>query len=150
MHLEVWTKGLATLAVDWSIGAGDSKSVYDRVLVDAPCSGVGTVRRRPELLLRRQEEDLAGLSLLQQRIVLRASERVAPGGRLVYAVCSVLREEAEEVVQGVLREAPSLELAPFDSPAAKELEGSGEPTLRLLPHMHGTDGYFLASFRKKE
>jgi 16S rRNA (cytosine967-C5)-methyltransferase len=140
----------SALAVDWSVGAGDCKALYDRVLVDAPCSGTGTVRRRPELLSRRKSDDFESLSLLQRKILLRVSERVAPGGRLVYAVCSVLREEAEAVVEGALAEAPSLELAPFDSALAAKLAGANECTLRLLPYVHGTDGYFLASFRKKE
>jgi 16S rRNA (cytosine967-C5)-methyltransferase len=138
------------LAVDWSVGAGPCKEMYDRALVDAPCSGTGTVRRRPELLFRRQAEDLVALAALQETIVLRVSERLAVGGRLVYAVCSVLREEAEAVVERVLAKAPSLELAPFDSPVAERLAAGGASTLRLLPHVHGTDGYFLASFKKKE
>lgn len=152
LALELGRLGLApraTFPIDWVVGAGDCVASYDRVLVDAPCSGVGTARRRPELLMRRAHEDLAGLASLQERILLSASERVVPGGRLVYAVCSVLREESEEVVRNVLDAAPSLELAPFDGDPAREL-AQGEPTLRLLPHVHATDGYFLASFRKKE
>jgi 16S rRNA (cytosine967-C5)-methyltransferase len=138
----------ATFAVDWAVGAGDCDGLYDRVLVDAPCSGIGTARRRPELVMRRVHEDLAKLASLQKSILLGVSERVRPGGRLVYAVCSVLREEAEEVVDAVLAAAPSLELAPFDGGPARAL-AKDEPTLRLLPHVHATDGYFLASFRKK-
>jgi len=150
---ELGRVGLAprqTLAVDWSVGSGECQGFYDRALVDAPCSGTGTVRRRPELLLRRQGEDLAALAALQEAIVLRVSEHMAPGGRLFYAVCSVLREEAEAVVESVLGKDASLETAPFDSPVAESLAGKGESRLRLLPHVHGTDGYFLASFRKKE
>ena len=138
-----------TFAVDWSVGAGGCRELYDRVLVDAPCSGTGTVRRRPDLLLRRQAADLDTLASLQRAIVLQASERVRAGGRLVYAVCSVLREEAEAVVESVLLAAPSLDLTPFDSDLAVKLAGPETPTLRLLPYVHGTDGYFLASFRKK-
>ena len=139
----------ATFAVDWSVGAGECDAFYDRVLVDAPCSGIGTARRRPELVMRRAHEDLAKLASLQTAILLGASERVAPGGRLVYAVCSVLREEAEDVVSRVLAAAPRLALAPFDGAPARAL-AKDEATLRLLPHVHATDGYFLASFRKKE
>jgi 16S rRNA (cytosine967-C5)-methyltransferase len=146
----------ASFAVDWSVGSGACGDLYDRVLVDAPCSGTGTIRRRPELLLRRQPEDLEALSSLQRAIVARVAERVRAGGRLVYAVCSVLPEEAEAVVESVLLAVPSLELAPFDGQSAGKLagegqgEGAGTTTLRLLPQVHGTDGYFLASFRKKE
>lgn len=154
--LDVLTKELsrlghapnATFAVDWSLGSGDCTGLYDRVLVDAPCSGVGTLRRRPELQTRRTAEDLAGLQALQRTIATRAAEHVRPGGRLVYAVCSVLREEAEEVVLGVLSGCPTLEACPFDAPDAAAL-ADGQSSFRLLPHVHGTDGYFLASLRKK-
>ncbi len=139
----------SAFAVDWSVGAGDCDASYERILVDAPCSGIGTSRRRPEILLRREPEDMANLASLQQKILLRAAERLVPGGRLVYAVCSVLREESEEVVAGVLSAMPGLELAPFDGGPARAL-AKDEPTLRLLPHVHATDGYFLASFRKRE
>jgi 16S rRNA (cytosine967-C5)-methyltransferase len=152
LTLELARLGLApreTFPVDWSVGAGDDVATYDRVLVDAPCSGTGTVRRRPELLTRREPESLARLAALQRAILTRVAERVRPGGRLVYAVCSVLREEAEDVVEAVRAAVPSLESVPFDAPPASELAGDGA-SLRLLPHVHGTDGYFLASLRKKE
>jgi 16S rRNA (cytosine967-C5)-methyltransferase len=139
-----------TYAVDWAVGAGDCATSYDRVLVDAPCSGTGTIRRRPELLTRRQPENLVGLADLQRAIVVRVAERVRPGGRLLYAVCSVLREETEEVVASVLASVPALEPVPFDAAPAAKLAGPDGRTLRLLPHVHGTDGYFLASLRKKE
>jgi 16S rRNA (cytosine967-C5)-methyltransferase len=134
----------ACYAVDWSVGSGDVPRDYDRVLVDAPCSGVGTLRRRPDLQARREEGDLASLPALQRAILARAADHVRPGGRLVYAVCSVLREEAEEVIASLLAARPDLTLAPFDSPAARAKAGDA-PTLRLLPHVDGTDGYFVAS-----
>jgi 16S rRNA (cytosine967-C5)-methyltransferase len=153
LEAELGRLGLAprgAFAVDWSVGAGSCVDLYDRVLVDAPCSGTGTLRRRPELLLRRQAADLVALASLQRTILLRVSERIRPGGRLVYAVCSVLREEAESVVESVLGAVPSLYASPFDSDLAIAIAGKESTTLRLLPHEHGTDGYFLASFRKKE
>jgi len=132
--------------VDWSVGSGDVAGDYDRVLVDAPCTGVGTLRRRPDLATRRDPADLSELSAKQAAIAARAAEHVRPGGgRLVYAVCSVLREEAEDVVTHLLARAPKLRPAPFDSPAVRALAGEAS-TLRLLPHVHGTDGYFVASF----
>ena len=135
----------ATFAVDWTAGSGDVTALYDRVLVDAPCSGTGTLRRRPDLALRRASEDLAALAAMQIAIVARAAEHVRPGGRLVFAVCSVLREEAEDVVAALAERAPNLKLAPFDAPELRAITGDA-PTLRLLPQVHGTDGYFLASF----
>lgn len=117
-----------TFAVDWSLGVGDAKlGSYDRALIDAPCSGTGTLRRRPELLLKRAGSDLEELARLQRAILERVTTLVRPGGRVVYAVCSVLREEGEDVIAT----APGLELL---------------STRRLLPHVDGTDGYFIATF----
>ncbi len=124
----------ATFAVDWTIGSGDIptnvEDSYNAILVDAPCSGIGTLRRRPELLLRAREP-LAERTKTQRAITLAAAKHLAPGGRLVYAVCSVLREEAEDV--------------------ASALEETLETTSseRLLPYIQGTDGYFVATFRKR-
>jgi 16S rRNA (cytosine967-C5)-methyltransferase len=125
-----------TFAVDWSIGAGGIPlGAYDRVLVDAPCSGTGTLRRRPDLFARKSPEALAELTALQLAILSRASDCVRPGGTLLYAVCSVLVEEGEAVVDGFLA-------------AHGEVTPAGPP-LRLLPHVHGTDGYFLATLKKR-
>ena len=140
----------AGYAVDWSVGSGDVPTGYDRILIDAPCSGIGTLRRRPDLQIRRTAEDLASLAALQRAIALRAAAHLRPGGRLVFAVCSVLREEGEDVVQSLLGSSPELEPAPFDAPAVRA--ALAEPdlaTLRLLPQIHGTDGYFLASFVRR-
>ncbi len=134
-----------TFVVDWTAGSGDVEGTYDRVLVDAPCSGVGTLRRRPDLALRRTEADLGALAEMQIAIVVNAAKQVRPGGRLVFAVCSVLREEAEDVVAALAVRAPTLRPAPFDAPELRALAGDAT-TLRLLPNVHGTDGYFLASF----
>lgn len=138
-----------TYAVDWTAGTADVPADYDRVLVDAPCSGTGTLRRRPEIGLHREACDLARLSELQVTIARRAATRVKDGGTLVLAVCSVLREEAEDVLQKLAEEAdgPRFEPLPFEAEVLRSLAGEGASTFRLLPHVHGTDGYFVASFR---
>jgi 16S rRNA (cytosine967-C5)-methyltransferase len=135
-------------AVDWSAGSGDVPRDFDRVLVDAPCSGTGTLGRRPDLQTRRSAENLATLSALQRTILQRASEHVRPGGRLVYAVCSVLREEAEDVTAAFLAARPDFVPTAFDSPEARAI--SEAQAFRLLPHVHGTDGYYIASFSRPE
>ncbi|MDB4934185.1 MAG: Ribosomal small subunit methyltransferase [Labilithrix sp.] len=137
----------ATYAVDWAAGTGGVTGPYDRILVDAPCSGTGTIRRRPELLLRRKAEDLPELAELQRKILARVASLVKPGGRVVYAVCSVLREEAEDVIASAAD--VGLEAAPFDAPIAARIAGEGASSFRLLPHRHTTDGYFVASFLKR-
>jgi 16S rRNA (cytosine967-C5)-methyltransferase len=146
-----------TFVVDWSI-ENQTKTMpprdYDRVLVDAPCSGTGTLRRRPEIALHRSADDVTRLSELQVTLVRHAALHVKPGGKLVYAVCSVLREEAEGVVEKLvgqpLGHGMTLSPNPFDSESLPVLVPEGVTAMRLLPHVHGTDGYFLASFEVKQ
>lgn len=145
---ELASQGLGVrevFAVDWSVGSGDVAGPYDAILVDAPCTGIGTLRRRPDLWARRTLDGLTELAALQSTLLARTATLLAPGGRLVYSVCSVLREEAEDVVEGVLAAQPELELTPF----AGGVFGPELTTLRLLPHVHGTDGYFVASLRRR-
>lgn len=130
-----------TFAVDWTAGAGNVERRYDRVLVDAPCSGTGTLRRRPEICGRLAASDIARLAALQARIAMGTATRVRPGGRLVYAVCSVLTAECEGVVEALTK--AGLEPTPFDADLPLL---AGKTAVRLLPHEHGTDGYFIASF----
>jgi 16S rRNA (cytosine967-C5)-methyltransferase len=139
----------STYAIDWTRGVGDVPADYDRVLVDAPCSGSGTLRRRPEIANRLAAHDVARLAALQLEITRNAATRVRPGGRLIYAVCSVLRDECEGVVQALLKADPQLQPAPFDNTALAGIVSS-ESSFRLLPHIHGTDGYFVASFVRRE
>jgi 16S rRNA (cytosine967-C5)-methyltransferase len=136
-----------TAAVDWAVGSGPVPDGFDRVLVDAPCTGVGTLRRRPEIAERLTPGDALRLSEVQATILRRAAERARPDGRVVYAVCSVLGEECERVVERV---ADVLQPIAFDAPEVAAL-GLGERTaFRLLPIAHGTDGYFAASFVRRK
>lgn len=137
-----------TFAVDWTVGSGDVIGMYDRVLVDAPCSGVGTIRRRPEIGLRRVSPDLRSMARGQIAIASAAAAHVRPGGVLVYVVCSVLREEGEEVLEALLRARPEFGMSPFEEPEIRALFGE-TPFFRLLPQVHGTDGYFVARLRRR-
>jgi 16S rRNA (cytosine967-C5)-methyltransferase len=101
---------LRTACVDWTVGPGAAREPFDRVLVDAPCTGLGTLRRRPEILLRSKPGDAARMGETQRSILKNAAERVRPGGTLLYAVCSPLSAEGEEVVR-------SAELAGFEQRA---------------------------------
>jgi 16S rRNA (cytosine967-C5)-methyltransferase len=139
----------STFAVDWTRGTGEVTGPYDRILVDAPCSGTGTLRRRPELALRRATGDVPELAATQRAILARVAPLLRPGGRLVYAVCSVLREEAEDVLESPEVRESGLEPAPFDAPVALAVAGAAA-SFRLLPHVHGTDGYFVASLTKRK
>ncbi len=118
----------------------------DRVLVDAPCTGTGTLRRNPDIKWR--SHNLTQLVLEQKRILAAAATLVRPGGRLVYATCSLLQEENEEVVADFL--ANHAEFAPLTPEALAArlglpLEISDTlPAMRLYPHRHGTDGFYAA------
>lgn len=118
----------------------------DVVLVDAPCSGTGTLRRSPELRLR--TFDYAALAGLQQQILSEASRCVRTGGRLIYATCSLLQEENEAVVDAFLQAHPKFvaEAGPADFPAGL-LSAQGQ--LRLWPHRHGSDGFFAACLQHR-
>lgn len=124
------------------------KGRFDRILVDAPCTGVGTLGRRPEILRRLGPEDPARLGDLQFRIVCSAAEALRPGGTLLFATCSVLSAEGPDVVTRVL-EATKLRLFSAETPVDAVLfpEGTGRASsFRLGPDSHGTDGYFAARF----
>ena len=117
----------------------------DRVLVDAPCTGFGTLRRNPDLKWRQPESALAELAAKQRAILAAAATLVKPGGRLVYATCSVLPDENEAVVDAFLAAHPAF----ARGDAAAELARAGialdtGPALQLFPHRHGCDGFYAA------
>lgn len=126
------------------------KGGYDRVLVDAPCSGTGTWRRNPDARWRAPAEDgLAALIALQARILASAARLVKPGGRLVYATCSMLPEENEAQVAAFLRANPAFHVLPLPL-AAPTLAGAAEGDyLSLTPARHGTDGFFAAVLQRE-
>jgi 16S rRNA (cytosine967-C5)-methyltransferase len=116
----------------------------DRVLVDAPCSGTGTLRRNPDIKWR--PTDPAALAAVQGEILAEAAALVRPGGRLVYATCSLLREENEDVVAAFLAGHAEYAIIPAAEALARRqivLPDDGH-YLRLWPHRHGTDGFFGA------
>ncbi len=128
----------------------------DRVLVDAPCSGCGAWRRNPETRCRLEPERLETLVGVQKELLAKASRLVRPGGRLIYAVCSVLPAEAETVVAAFLAANPafaSMAIGPIWDRARAGTDGPirpGETNLLLTPARHGTDGFFVAVMAKEE
>jgi 16S rRNA (cytosine967-C5)-methyltransferase len=122
------------------------KDKADRVLVDAPCSGTGTYRRKPDARYRLSPEDLANQVARQKALLERFSSMVKPGGRLIYSTCSILREENEAVVEDFLSHHPDFTVRPVTEVLGPELgpKVSSGPFLRLAPHTHGTDGFFGA------
>jgi 16S rRNA (cytosine967-C5)-methyltransferase len=126
----------------------------DRVLVDAPCSGVGTLRRNPDLKWRQSAESVAELQLKQLAILSSASRLVKPGGRLVYGTCSFLREENEAVAEAFLQDvAGRFKVVPAERVLAEAHVVQAKSLvhgdhLRLWPHRHCTDGFFAAVWER--
>ncbi len=122
--------------------------VCDRVLVDAPCSNLGVLRRNPDGKWRRREEDLAALAETQAAILAAAGRLVRPGGVLVYATCSLEPEENEAVVAAWRRQVPAFEPDPVP-PTVPEACRAGPATLRMYPHRHGSDGFTAQRLRRR-
>jgi 16S rRNA (cytosine967-C5)-methyltransferase len=121
----------------------------DRVLVDAPCSGLGTLRRNPDLKWRQSPQSVEELKLKQAAILRAAANLVKPDGRLVYATCSLLAEENEDVVAAFLAERD--DFRKLHCQELLEQQGINLETgefLRLFPHVHGTDGFFAAALQR--
>lgn len=122
---------------------------FDRVLVDAPCSGLGTLRRNPDLKWRQQPKDVEELTFKQTNILARASKLVKAGGRLIYATCSLLRDENEQIAEAFLQSNPEFRLVSANTILAQqEIELDTGEYLKLLPHLHQTDGFFAAVFER--
>jgi 16S rRNA (cytosine967-C5)-methyltransferase len=138
---------LGRLGVGGLVLAQDARSPalrgpFDRVLVDAPCSGIGSARRRPELLWRPSRRDPSRLARLQVDIVSAAVDLLRPGGRLVYSVCTFPRAETDAACDALLAKRPDLEPVPVPGP-----EGAA-PRVRIWPHRDGADAMFVAAFRR--
>ena len=107
---------------------------FDRVLVDAPCSGTGTFRRNPEIRWRLANDDISNFAAVQKQCLRNAADVLKPGGRLVYSTCSVEREENEEVIDDFLKSRPDF----------TQLQ-----TLRTWPHREGSDGFFISIIERR-
>ena len=129
--------------------SGDLTTPYDRILVDAPCSGLGTLRSHPEIKWQRQPSDIRRLSALQAKILNRVAGYLKPNGVLVYATCTLTPEENQRLVETFLAKHEEFEL----EDAARYLPESAQPTVQrgffqALPHRDNTDGFFAARMRK--
>jgi 16S rRNA (cytosine967-C5)-methyltransferase len=146
-----------TSGTGWEVVVADGTrppwpdDTFDRVLVDAPCSGLGALRRRPEARWRKSEDDLKELTALQRDLLRSALAAVRPGGVVAYVTCSPVPAETRDVVTDVVASAPGTEI--LDAPAVL----SGIPAARaadplfvqLWPHRHGTDAIFIALLRRR-
>jgi 16S rRNA (cytosine967-C5)-methyltransferase len=136
---------LTTQHVDASKPLPEALGEFDVVVVDAPCAGLGTLRRHPELRYRRQEKDLGELAHLQREILEQCQQAVKPGGLLVYAVCSTDAMEGPDQVELFLRSHPDFTTEP---PRGLEALPTWQGHLRTLPGPEGLDGFFAARLRR--
>lgn len=121
----------------------------DRVLVDAPCSGLGTLRRNPDLKWRQSPESVARMSLKQSKILEAASSLLKKGGRLVYSTCSLLRSENQGIVEAFLAAHPEFRICPAGEILARNrITLEAGDFLELWPDVHGTDGFFAAAMER--
>jgi 16S rRNA (cytosine967-C5)-methyltransferase len=146
--------GLSNVHPQWIASENDARlkrlaGKLDRVLVDAPCSGLGTLRRNPDLKWRQTEQTLAERRAKQDVILAAAARLVKPGGLVLYATCSLLDEENAAVVESFLATHAQFELRPANAALAQQrIELDTGEYLRLTPHLHGTDGFFAALLAK--
>ena len=123
----------------------------DRVLVDAPCSGLGTLRRNPDLKWRQTQKTIAEMRAKQASILAAASKLLKVGGTLLYATCSVLKAENEEIVDAFLAANPNFSLVPVNEALAAQKIPLEMPNryLQLWPQTHDTDGFFAALLQRQ-
>lgn len=151
--------GLSARLVEGDFMEAAEEGAYDAVLLDAPCSSTGTVRRHPDIPWTKGPDDIARLAALQERMLRRASALVRPGGLVVFSNCSLARAEGEEVVARVLADTPSLARLPVAASDWPGLEAAVTPTgeIRTTPDMlpaengkGGLDGFYAAVLRRRE
>jgi 16S rRNA (cytosine967-C5)-methyltransferase len=145
-------EGVSVLAADLTRPLPPRAGPYDRVLLDAPCTGLGVLRRHPEVLLRRAEADLTLMAATQRRMLEVVAERVAAGGTLVYSVCTFDRAEGADVVERFLSAHPEFRMEPPpDGSGAVDWRalGAQDGVLRTWPHREDADAFFAAHLRRR-
>jgi len=142
---------IRTLTMDAAQLAGHfAPASFDRILLDAPCSGFGVIRRKPDLKWAKQEADIAGIAGLQRELLASVHGLLAPGGVLVYSTCTLESAENEEQVRRFLAEHDDFALEPLPAEAFAALgEAASTGMVSILPQQFGSDGFFIARLRKR-
>lgn len=135
-----------------NVGDLFNKEGFDRVLIDAPCSGLGVMRRKPDIKYTKTKDDILKLSAIQKNLLAAAAPLVKSNGRLVYSTCTIDVEENDQVVDAFLASHPEFEkdMSLQERMPAQVAAYVEENKLQLFPQYFGSDGFFMASFRKKE
>ena len=127
---------------------GDHDSGYDRVLLDPPCSGLGTLQARPDARWRKDPEQIRELARLQEDLLESAASHVREGGTIVYSTCTISTAENEERVHSFLARHPDFEADDLPAEMPEYRHPRAPRFLQLMPHIHGTDGFFIARLRR--
>lgn len=130
----------------------NSVKAFDRVLVDAPCSGLGLIRKKPDICLRKNGNDIDELMLLQRKILGQAAAYVKEGGVLVYSTCTICKKENLNNIQWFLANHKEYQLEDITAylPEGMKSDTAEKGYIQLFPHIHGTDGFFIARMRREE
>ncbi len=121
------------------------KGQFDKILVDAPCSGLGLIRRKPEIRYTKTLQDLVKLQKIQLDILDHVSMLLSRDGELIYSTCTITQEEDEDVIKAFLKNHTQFELQPFTAGKLKATQGM----LKILPDSYGSDGFFIAKFKMR-
>ncbi len=153
-HLQTTAARLGVSGIRTVVGSladvgGALAPAYDLVVVDAPCSGLGVIRRHPEAKVRVTPAAIAGLVATQAALLDQAAPRVAPGGALVYAVCTFTRAEGPAQLAAFLARHPDFVLEPPPLPAEVSAAVLDQGAVRTWPHRHDADGFFVARLRRR-
>ncbi|WP_040924926.1 16S rRNA (cytosine(967)-C(5))-methyltransferase RsmB [Saccharibacillus kuerlensis] len=146
---------LGLSAIETSVGDALSlkdrfeQASFDRVLLDAPCSGFGVIRRKPDLRWAKTPDDAAAIARLQRQLLSSVAGLVKPGGILVYSTCTIEREENQRAVAEFLRDHADFVAEPFDIPALENIPQAGGAGVQILPHQFGSDGFYIARLRRR-
>jgi 16S rRNA (cytosine967-C5)-methyltransferase len=131
---------------------GDARAAppgpFDRILIDPPCSDLGTLQSRPDARWRKSPEQVAELTRLQRELIDAALERLAPGGVLVYSSCTISADENERQIDRVLADRPDVERDDLTEDRSEVALPGADGYLQLLPHRDGADGFFIARLRR--
>jgi 16S rRNA (cytosine967-C5)-methyltransferase len=144
-------KIVRTLCADGRQIKGRSEGTFSKILLDAPCSGLGVLRGKPDLRWHKSPEEIAGLPLLQKELLSAAASVTAPGGEICYSTCTINKAENQEVVTEFLAAHPGFQLLPFGErlPAVvRERFSDADGMLQLLPSEHKLDGFFFALLKR--
>jgi len=141
--LRLGLNNIDTLRADASMLTDKIAPGFERILLDAPCSGLGVIRNKPDIKWFRSQEDIRDLVVLQEKLLHTACDLLSPGGILVYSTCTLGSEENEQVIETLLQQRTEMQMLKIDLPGFPR-----ENFLTTFPHLHNLDGFFVAKLTK--